>query len=159
MYTYTLGFIKKNEKILMINRKKKPWMGCWNGLGGKIIQGEDPMMSLIRELKEETGLTIEPSQIKDGGYLTWNTFDANGQGLYLYLIEMRKEDILSTPIKTDEGILDWKHIDWIIDSSNFGVAHNIKHFLPTLLSSSDRYHYHCTFEADRLLSVSKERAL
>lgn len=155
MYTYTLGFIKKENQILMINRKKKPWMGCWNGLGGKLFFNEEPLESLIREIREETGLIITQHQIKDCGYLTWNTFDANGQGLYLYLIEV--DDDLITPILTDEGILDWKEDTWLLDPSNLGVAHNIRYFLPTMLRSNDRYHYHCTFENERLISVSKEK--
>ena len=58
MFTYTLGFIKYKNQILMINRKKKPWLGCWNGLGGKLKDHEDQKSSLKRELQEETGLII-----------------------------------------------------------------------------------------------------
>ena len=34
---------------------------------------------------------------------------------------------------TDEGILDWKKIDWINDFDNLGVAHNIPYFLKTII--------------------------
>lgn len=156
MFTYTLGFIKYQNQILMINRKKKPWLGCWNGLGGKLFDGEDPIISLKRELHEETNLTIHDEEIKDCGNLTWNSFDANGQGLYLYLIELKHPVDLKGPLATDEGILDWKDIDWIINPSNLGVAHNIRYFLPFMLNDSNRYHYHCTFEDERLKSVEKE---
>ena len=159
MYTYNLGFIKYQNQILMINRKKKPWLGCWNGLGGKLQKDEDPIASLKRELNEETGLIIHDDEIKDCGYLTWNSFDANGQGLYLYLIELKHPFELKGPLLTDEGILDWKEIDWIIDPANLGVAHNIRHFLPIMLSDETRYHYHCTFESDRLVLVEKEAIL
>lgn len=156
MFTYTLGFIKYKNQILMINRKKKPWLGCWNGLGGKLKDHEDQLSSLKRELHEETGLTISDEEIKDCGYLTWNSFDANGQGLYIYLIELKHAVNIEVPKQTDEGILDWKDIDWIIDPSNLGVAHNIRFFLPTVLHEQNRYHYHCTFDGDRLISVTKE---
>ena len=156
MYAYTLAFIQKENHILMINREKKPWKGCWNGLGGKLHAHENPKTSVIRELFEETKYTITVDQIKDCGYLTWNTFDANGQGLYLYLIDGNNLDNLQTPLSTDEGILDWKEITWIIDPANFGVAHNIKHFLPFMLTSNERYHYHCHFEEETLVSVTKE---
>ena len=156
MFTYTLGFIKYKNQILMINRKKKPWLGCWNGLGGKLKDNEDQKSSLKRELQEETGLIISDEEIKDCGYLTWNSFDAHGQGLYIYLIELKNAVSIDVPKQTDEGILDWKDIDWIIDPSNLGVAHNIRFFLPTVLHDQNRYHYHCTFDGDRLISVSKE---
>ncbi|HAX03089.1 MAG: hypothetical protein A2Y45_06620 [Tenericutes bacterium GWC2_34_14] len=156
MYTYTLAFIKKGSQILMINREKKPWKGCWNGLGGKLQPGENGIQSVIRELFEETGYHIHESIIKDSGYLTWNSFDANGQGLYIYLIDGYHLPLLATPLQTSEGILDWKEVDWIIDPTNLGVAHNISSFLPYVLSSDLRYHYHCHFEGDRLISVTKE---
>lgn len=156
MYAYTLAFIKKGNHILMVNREKKPWKGCWNGLGGKLKQGEDGIQSVIRELYEETGYHIDESLIKDCGYLTWNSFDANGQGLYIYLIDGDKLNDLATPLQTSEGILDWKEVNWIIDPTNLGVAHNIPYFLPYVISSNDRYHYHCHFEGDRLISVTKE---
>ena len=40
MYKYTLGFIIKNNEVLLLNRNKSPWMGAWNGVGGKIETGE-----------------------------------------------------------------------------------------------------------------------
>ncbi len=36
MYKHTLCFIKRNEEILMLNRKYDPVKGLWNGVGGKI---------------------------------------------------------------------------------------------------------------------------
>lgn len=155
MYTYTLGFVKKENQVLMVNREKKPWLGCWNGLGGKIMKHETPEACMMRELQEETGLVISPRHLKFCGTLTWNSFDANGQGLYLFLID-GSDLSLNTPVSTEEGILDWKAVDWIIHPDNLGVAHNIKHFLPNMLQDDHRYHYHCTFQYDVLISVTKE---
>lgn len=156
MFTYTLGFIKKGTDILLINRHKKPWKGCWNGLGGKIEDGETPILSMIREIKEEAGIDVTIDQVQEKGYLTWNSFTADGQGLYLFLIHLDTHIEMDTPKNTLEGIIDFKPIDWIIDQDNYGVAHNIPYFLPTLLSDSKSYHYHCTFSDRILLSVSKE---
>lgn len=156
MYTYTLGFVKKGNQILMVNRKKKPWLGCWNGLGGKIIENETPEACMIRELDEEAGLIITLNHLKPCGTLTWNLFDASGQGLYLYLID-GSDLSLNTPVSTEEGLLDWKEIDWIIHPDNLGVAHNIKYFLPNMIDDHQPYHYHCTFQDNVLLSVTKEQ--
>lgn len=156
MYTYTLAFIIDNNQILMVNRKKKPWQGCWNGLGGKLKSGESPIEGILRELWEETGMMFVSEDVKDCGIMTWNTFDAHGQGLHLFLIKGDSYPKMKTPLATDEGILDWKSLDWIIDPKNYGVAHNIRYFLPTMINESHRYHFHCTFDNDILLSVSKE---
>ncbi len=49
MYKYTICFIKKGKKILLLNRNKKPNMGMWNGVGGKIEDNETPYEGIIRE--------------------------------------------------------------------------------------------------------------
>lgn len=43
--SYTLGFIRceDNNKILLLNRNKPPWMGLYNGIGGKIQPNETPL--------------------------------------------------------------------------------------------------------------------
>jgi 8-oxo-dGTP diphosphatase len=156
MYSYTLGFIKRNDEILLINREKNPWKGCWNGLGGKLELNELPQASMIREIEEETGIKLSPEQVIDKGYLTWNVFDANGEGLYIFLIEIASTFSFETPLKLREGILDWKKIDWIIDYENYGVADNIPYFLPYVLNEKKNYHYHCTFVGRELKSVTKE---
>lgn len=156
MYRYTLGFIKRKNEILMVNREKQPWKGCWNGLGGKIEQNEIPIKSMIREIKEETGITITSKQALFKGSLTWNTFTADGQGLYIFLIELDEDFDFPVPIKLNEGILDWKKIEWINDVNNLGVAYNIPHFLPLVLNDEKNYHYHCIFEGNHLISIDKK---
>jgi len=157
MYKYTLGFIKRNNDILMVNREKSPWKGSWNGVGGKLNENETPLQCITREISEETDIDVSSIRIQDKGVLTWNSFDALGNGLHIFLIELPETYEYLTPKKETEGILDWKEINWICDFENYGVAHNIPYFLPTVLNESDRYHYHCTFEDRILKSVTKER--
>ncbi len=156
MYKYTLGFIISGSRVLLINREKQPWKGCWNGLGGKIKAKETPIESLIRELKEETNLDFEFSQIEPKGEVTWDVFDAMGQGLYLFLIHLPENFNYITPKATDEGILDWKDIDWVCDFDNLGVAHNIPHFLKVLIDEKVNYRFKCEFKGNTLLKVIKE---
>jgi 8-oxo-dGTP diphosphatase len=159
MFTYTLAFIQRKNEILLVNREKKPWMGSWNGVGGKVDANESITDCIIREIQEETSIVLTREQVIDKGYLTWNSFDANGQGLHLFLVHLPDDFIYDTPKVVDEGILDWKKIDWIISFDNYGVAHNIPYFLPTVLYDENRYHYHCTFEDRALISVTKELIL
>ncbi|MFU8792540.1 MAG: NUDIX hydrolase [Acholeplasmataceae bacterium] len=129
MYRYTLGFIKRKNEILLVNRQKAPWLGSWNGLGGKRLKDESPVDCILREIHEETDITVSKDQVKARGYLTWNTFDSLGKGLYLFLIEVADDFSYPTPIQTPEGILDWKTIDWVMDPDNYGVAHNMPYFI------------------------------
>jgi len=39
--------------------RKQPGSGKWNGIGGHIESDEDIFSSVLREIKEETGLTIK----------------------------------------------------------------------------------------------------
>ncbi|WP_317951282.1 NUDIX domain-containing protein, partial [Rossellomorea marisflavi] len=50
MYKYTLCFIQRNDEILMLNRDKPPVLGLWNGVGGKVADGETPTACILREI-------------------------------------------------------------------------------------------------------------
>ncbi|MCQ2755061.1 MAG: 8-oxo-dGTP diphosphatase [bacterium] len=50
--------IYKGSKILVVDRKKKDWPGLTLP-GGHVEKNEDFNQSVIREVKEETGLTIK----------------------------------------------------------------------------------------------------
>lgn len=154
MIAYTLGFVIRGDEILMLNREKSPWKGAWNGVGGKLQPNETPLECIRRELLEETGIEADFGDFEDKGLLTWNDFEAIGNGLRIFFLRLNDCDSLVTPMKTKEGILDWKKIDWIVDLKNEGVAKNIPLFLPDLLAQKTKKHIHCVFENGRLKSVS-----
>ena len=61
MINTTLCYIEKDNKYLMLHRTKKENdlnEGKWIGVGGKFEKGETPEECLLREVKEETGLTL-----------------------------------------------------------------------------------------------------
>ncbi|RLV92393.1 8-oxo-dGTP diphosphatase [Spathaspora sp. JA1] len=155
---YTLGFIycPENKKVLLLNRNKSPWMGKWNGVGGKLESGETPLQCIQRETLEETGLSITNYQGR--GILTWEVTDDKGSeigGLYLFTGEISLEQYnnFKTPvIFSREGILDWKDWDWIIHENNLGVVDNIKLLFKTLLSSNEKDLYTVKYHNNQLIS-------
>ncbi|WP_081707776.1 NUDIX hydrolase [Bacillus massiliigorillae] len=142
MFKYTVCFVKKNNHILMLNREKTPIMGVWNGVGGKIEQGESPDEGALREVFEETGIQVEHFFSK--GIVTWDTSNGEKDGIYVYLYEIEHDVLGDTPVKTREGILDWKAIDWILHPHNLGIAEMVAQYLPVLMEKegvhSFKYH-------------------
>ncbi|WP_166243038.1 NUDIX hydrolase [Paenibacillus turpanensis] len=151
MMKYTLGLIRQDTKVLLLNRENPPWMGSWNGVGGKLEDGESPKASMLREIREETGLDLPDAIFK--GIITWSTPEGEGfGGLYLYLAELSDVVCYPTPRRTVEGILDWKEAEWILHQENTGVASNIPGCLEKVLYDLGCYHYHSVYIGNRLIA-------
>ena len=54
-----LIYNKEQNKILMCKRKKDPYKGMFNLVGGKVEDNEDELDAAYRELEEETGITYK----------------------------------------------------------------------------------------------------
>lgn len=63
-YNLVLVYDQNNEKLLMCKRKKEPYKGKFNLVGGKIEPNEIDIESAYRELEEETGITNKDIQLK-----------------------------------------------------------------------------------------------
>ena len=50
-------------RLLLIKRGHEPGAGLWSLPGGRIEPGETDAEALIREMLEETGLTVEPGRL------------------------------------------------------------------------------------------------
>ncbi len=151
MLKYTICFIKKENGILMLNRNKKPNMGMWNGVGGKIEGNESHFDSVIRETFEETGIKMDNPVYT--GNVVWKSNRGDG-GMYVYLSDMPKGIDVQTPISTIEGILEWKSIDWIVNSDNRGVVPNIKYYLPEILEGKFGLEHQFIYEDGIILDYS-----
>jgi 8-oxo-dGTP diphosphatase len=96
---------KLQNKTLMIHRVKKEndyHEGKWNGLGGKLELGESPEDCVIREIKEEAGLTIKNPRMH--GFITFPKFDEVDDW---YVFIFTAEDFKGNLIDSPEGNLKW----------------------------------------------------
>jgi|SRR5699024_2397224 len=141
----------------MLNRENKPTQGLWNGVGGKLNRGEAPLEGVIREVMEETDINISTYDIIDKGIISWMVDDSYNGGLYVYLVEIEGNYDYPTPKKTDEGILDWKRITWLLEDKNLGVGEMIPYFLPSILNQKDRYNHFCVIKNAKCISYEMKK--
>lgn len=66
----TLLYLMRPGEILLAMKKRGFGAGNWNGVGGKIDQGETVEQALVRECQEEIGVT--PTDYRKVGYLVFN---------------------------------------------------------------------------------------
>ncbi|WP_084552389.1 NUDIX hydrolase [Bacillus cihuensis] len=139
-FKYTVCFLKQGNRILMLNREKAPIMGIWNGVGGKIEGDESPVQAALREVWEETGIRL--NHFFSEGVVKWTTSNGSVDGIHVFLAVIDQSLDYPTPIKTREGILDWKKIDWILDSNNLGIPEKVPHYLPLLINDEGYHDFH-----------------
>lgn len=154
MVGLTLCIIKKNNELLLLNRNFSPAKGLWNGTGGKIEGDETPLECVIREVNEETSIDIRKFQIIYKGQVTWTVDNNDAGGFHIYLVEVPSDFSYLTPIKTEEGILDWKSIDWVLSENNFGLGEAIPRYLPFVLYENSPYDFHCTLLKNKLIDFT-----
>ena len=103
MVNTTLCYIEQDGNYLMLHRVKKEHdinKDKWIGIGGKFEPGESPEDCLLREAKEETGLTVT-----DYRYRGIVTFVSGTDTEYMHLFTASGfEGTLKT---CDEGDLEW----------------------------------------------------
>ena len=110
MHNSTLCYIVKDGKVLMLHRVKKKNdinHDKWIGVGGKFEPEEAPEECILREAKEETGLTLTSWRCR--GVVTF--LQEGGEGEYMYLFTA--DDFTGELIECDEGDLQWVSMDFL----------------------------------------------
>jgi 8-oxo-dGTP diphosphatase len=57
------GVVVRDGRVLLVRRGKPPLYGRWLVPGGTVELGETLEAALVRELREETGLEVEPLEV------------------------------------------------------------------------------------------------
>ena len=106
MLNTTLCYIERDGKYLMMHRIRKKNdvnRDKWIGIGGKFEVGESPEDCVLREAREETGLTL--TDYRYAGIVTF-VLEGMDETEYMHLFsatgfegELRED--------CDEGVLEW----------------------------------------------------
>ena len=131
---------KDYTKTLMILKKKKIYTGLYNGLGGKIEEGETAKAAAIREIIEESLNKIVLTNPKHLATINFPTSKEvpmnNGVKLYVFYdviddkIELSKEEEAG-------GKIEWKPIEFALDINNpqLGGDHDIPYYIHMALTN------------------------
>ena len=92
---------KDDGSFLVLNRLKKDWPGL-TFPGGHVEDNELIIEAVIREMKEETGLTVR--NIEPRGYFEWNEFGDNVRHLAMLY---RSKDFSGELKESSEGNILW----------------------------------------------------
>lgn len=109
-------------QVLVQHRKKNDWDGL-TFPGGKLEPGESIYASVIREVWEETGLTIENPRLC--GVTHWYQ-DGKRQIVFLYQTNTYSGELQDSP----EGHMEWMELETLKQgSAAFGMEDMLKVFL------------------------------
>ena len=113
MRNTTLCYVTRGQDVLMLHRVKKKNdlnKDKWIGIGGKFEGQESPDQCLLREAKEETGLTLTSWQCR--GVVTFLTENPEeGEFMYLFTADGFEGELL----ECNEGDLQWVSREFLDD--------------------------------------------
>ena len=108
----TLCYPERDGRYLMLHRTKKEKdenRDKWIGIGGKFEAEESPDECLLREAKEETGLTLTSWRCR--GVVTFLNDCCEGEYMYLFTADGFEGDLKDC----DEGDLQWVSREFVND--------------------------------------------
>ena len=145
MLSTTLCYIEKNGKYLLLHRVKKKNdinHDKWIGVGGKFEPGETAEECLVREVYEETGLTLTEYYL--AGVIKFYDNAGGDQDMYLF----KGTDFTGELIKDcPEGELLWVDADKVLDLPTWEGDH---FFIEPLLKGARNLNMTVRYENDVL---------
>lgn len=115
---YVAGFLfsKDKKSVALIQKLKPEWQcGLFNGIGGKIEDGETPLDAMRREFREEAGVDIQEWMMFcelrwRGGvvYFFRATGDLSG------LVTMTEEQVRRIPVEFLPGHKTVPNLAWLV---------------------------------------------
>lgn len=122
----TLIFLVHGEEVLLIRGAptKRLWANRYNGLGGHVERGEDPLTSAKRELREEAG--IENVHLHSLGVLLVDVEPDTGVCIFIFRGEVEEKIFW----RSEEGTLEW--VAWK-DLYKIPLVEDLPQILPRVL--------------------------
>ena len=144
-----LAYIEIEGFYLMLYRNKKKNdmnQGKWLGVGGHIEEGETPFQAVVREVKEETGLTLKSAEYR--AIINFVNDD------YVEIIyQYTSSDFTGEVIDCNEGELKWFPKDEVM---SLPMWEGDKYFLDPLIKNEPFFEITIVYQNNKLVSVNKK---
>lgn len=124
----TLCFVRNGDDVLLMKRasNRRVFPNQYNGVGGHIERGEDPMQGAIREIKEETGLDVHAVRL-----CAVHNIDAGAESgimLFVFTAWSERRDFVDNE---NEGTLHWVPLDQL---GTLDLVEDLPELLPRVLN-------------------------
>ena len=146
MLLSTLCYIEKDDSYLMLHRVKKVQdvnKDKWIGIGGKFEDKESPEDCLLREVREETGLTLTSWRFR--GLITFVNDLYETEYMHLFTADAWTGRLTDC----DEGVLEWLPKDRVFDLE---IWEGDKLFFELLKADYPFFSLKLEYSGDRLLA-------
>lgn len=143
----TLCYIEQDNKYLMMHRVKKEKdinKDKWIGVGGHFEKNESPENCLLREVKEETGLTLLSWKLR--GIITFISDKWQTEYMFLYTADSFKGELK----ECDEGNLEWVNKTEVF---NLPIWEGDKIFFRLLEEKRDIFSLKLRYEGEDLAEI------
>ena len=147
MKNTSLCYIERDGKYLMLHRTKKvndENHDKWIGVGGKFEEGESPEECMLREVQEETGLTLTAWRYR--GIVTFVSDEWGGEYMHLFTADGYTGALRDC----DEGVLEWIDRDRL---SELTLWEGDKIFLDLLRRDTPFFSLKLRYDGDTLLEA------
>ncbi len=141
-YVVILLFNEDMSKILLIKRKRNPYLGLYNGIGGKIEEGETVFECCVRETMEEVNVKLNnPRLLVTCTYPESNQMHKNSNIELNVMYDVTEEIEFE---ENEEGTFEWLPVEFVLDANNKLVAgySNVGIFVREILGIENKYDFY-----------------
>ncbi len=143
----TICYIEQDGNYLMLHRTKKEndqSHDKWLGVGGKFEKDESPDECILREVKEETGLTLTSYQLR--GVMTFVSDIWETEYMFIYTADRFEGELT----ECSEGDLQWIKKTEVM---NLKLWEGDKIFLKKLIDGDEFFTVKMEYEGEKLVKV------